>query len=129
MAHKILIVDDDVDQIETLRLTLEASGFTVVAACDGAEGREKAVESKPDLILLDVMMQTDTDGFDLAYALQSNPVTKDIPIIMQTSLAHWEDYLQASFQAVSGGPLPVKQFLEKPIATDVLLSAIREVLK
>lgn len=129
MAHTILIVDDDVDQIEALRLTLETNGYTVGSACNAKEGKERILASKPDLILLDVMMQTDTDGFDLAFDLQSSPDTQGIPIIMQTSLAHWEEYLQASFQALSDRPWPIKKFLQKPIPSSVLLSAVREALE
>lgn len=129
MAYKILVVDDDPDQIEMLRYILETNGYIVSSACDRKEGRLKVSETKPDLILLDVMMATDTDGFDLAFDLQADPKTKDIPIIFQTSLAQYENYMQASYQAVSDHPLPTRKFLEKPTAPDKLLAAVREILK
>lgn len=129
MAYRILVVDDDSDLVEAYRMLLEARGYTVDVAYDGDEGKQKIAQSKPDLILLDVMMKTDTDGIDLAFDLQSNPETKDIPIIFQTSLAQWGDYMQESFQGIKEMPMPYKKFLEKPIHPDTLLSAIREMLK
>lgn len=129
MAHKILIIDDDYDLVEPLRIMLEANGYIVSTAADGDEGKKRIAESKPDLIILDVMMRTDAEGFELAYEFGANPETKDIPIIMQTSIAHWQNYLEASFQAISDQPWPVKRFMEKPFVKDKLLAAIRDLLK
>ncbi|MBN1296062.1 response regulator [bacterium] len=129
MAYRILIVDDDPDLVDAYRMLLEAKGYIVDVAYDGDEGKRRIAESKPDLILLDVMMKTDTDGMDLAFDLQSKAETKSIPIIFQTSLAQWGDYMQESFQGIRDMPMPYKKFLEKPIHPDNLLSAIREMLK
>ena len=58
MSYKILIIDDDIDLVEAMRLTLEKEGYEVVDAQDGKKGLEKIAREKPDLILLDVMMET-----------------------------------------------------------------------
>lgn len=129
MAYKILIVDDDPDQVEMLKMVLQTNGYEVFTAYDGKSGIQSALKSKPDLILLDVMMQTDTEGFDTAIELHSRPETKDIPIIFQTSLSQWEDYMQASLQANPDKPWPIHKFLDKPTLPNKLLSAVREILK
>ncbi len=129
MSYKILIVDDDPDQIELLRYTLEANGYKVLTAGNKKEGHLKISESKPDLILLDVMMETDTEGFDFASELQADSSTRDIPIIFQTSLSSYENYMQASFQSISQSPIPSRKFLDKPTEPAKLLAAVRDILK
>jgi CheY-like chemotaxis protein len=132
MSNKqILIVDDDPDQRLTMRLPLEASGYQVAEAKSSAEGLEMVKTVKPDLIILDVMMDTTTAGFQLALDLHSaDPKSeykefRNIPIIMLTAIhtttplrfAPDEDYL------------PVQIFLEKPVEADVLLAKIKEFLE
>lgn len=128
MAYEILVVDDDPDLVEVVRLTLEAEGYTVSAAYHGAEAKERIAEKKPDLILLDVMMATMTEGFDLAYELLDNPETKDIPIIMLTAMSQSANYVD-NFQYITERPWPVSIFLEKPIPPKKLVETIRKVLK
>ena len=67
---KILMIDDDPDIITAIRIPLEASGYDFFVAYSGAEGLEKVKEVKPDLIILDVMMETATEGFQLAHRLR-----------------------------------------------------------
>ncbi|MGD8736176.1 MAG: response regulator, partial [Anaerolineae bacterium] len=69
--EKILIIDDDPDLVEVVRLTLEASGYQVFSAASGAEGLSKVKEVNPDLIILDVMMDYTTEGFQVSLQLRS----------------------------------------------------------
>ncbi len=123
-AKKILLVDDDRDFVELNRLLLEGSGYAVTTAHSGAEGREKALECLPDLVVLDVMMETDHSGFETARWLREHDATKQAPIIMLTAVN------QES--SVRFGPddvwLPVDEFLEKPVSSDRLLAEIRDKL-
>jgi len=82
--RKILIVEDEADQIKMLTTRLEASGFEAITAMTGEEGIEKALENKPDLILLDVILPH-ANGYDVCKRLKANPITKNIPIIIITA--------------------------------------------
>src|SRR3989338_304546 len=84
MSKKILIVDDEVDLVETLTFRLEAAGYTVVKAYNGQEGLEKAREENPDLILLDVMMPK-MDGYTLCRLLKFDVKFRGTPVIMLTA--------------------------------------------
>jgi DNA-binding response OmpR family regulator len=127
MAQEVLVVDDDPDLVEAVRITLEAEGFVVSSARDGTEAKKRLAEHTPDVILLDVMMATDTEGFDLAYELLDSPETKDIPIVMLTAMSQSQSYIE-TFQQITDRPWPVSVFLEKPISPKKLVEAIRNVL-
>ena len=128
MGYTILIVDDDPDIIEITRLYLEQEGFGVISAGDRVEAREMIAKTKPDLILLDVMMATPTDGFDLAWELLEDPKTKNIPIIMMTAMSSSADYID-TFQHITEKPWPVSVFLEKPVSSEKLITTVRKFLK
>ena len=76
---EILLVDDDPDFRDALQIILENHGYTVRTASNGTEALEALKIKKPDLMILDVMMATDTEGFDLAYQLKKIPGFKDLP--------------------------------------------------
>jgi CheY-like chemotaxis protein len=123
----ILIVDDDPDQRLVIRLPLEAAGYEVKEAANTEEGRRLVLETKPDLIILDVMMDSTTAGFQLALELHNRAddsefkEIRNTPIIMLTAIhsttplrfAPDEDYL------------PVQTFLEKPVDPELLLTKVR----
>ena len=90
MAKKILIVEDDIMISSMYKIKLEQAGFEVFVADDGARGLEMAVEKKPDIILLDVILPQ-MDGFSLLQELKINKHFKDTPIIMLTNLGTSED--------------------------------------
>jgi two-component system alkaline phosphatase synthesis response regulator PhoP len=127
---KILIIDDDPDMVLAARLCLEEAGHQVIEAKNGAEGLEKVKAEEPDLIILDVMMDTTTEGFQLALKLRSrDPKSEfaqyiDIPILMLTAI-HTTTPLRF-------GPdddyLPVDDFIDKPIDPDQLVSKVEELL-
>ncbi|MHB8931400.1 MAG: response regulator, partial [Melioribacteraceae bacterium] len=82
---KILIIDDYPDNVFLLQDRLEKEGFEVIKAYHGETGIQKAIEEKPDLILLDIMMP-DISGFEVCKILTANQETKLIPIILLTAL-------------------------------------------
>ena len=127
---KTLIIDDDPDIVTAVRLTLENAGHQVVAANSGKDGLQKVKAEHPELIILDVMMETHTEGFQLAMKLHSpDPASdlkqfKDIPILMLTAIhsttpMRYEpdiDYL------------PVQLFVDKPIDPDDLIKKVTWIL-
>lgn len=123
MAKKILIIDDDIDLVEALRITLEDSGFEVIDAQDGHKGIEKLKAESPDLVILDVMMGTQDEGFFVAYDIRNLPKFEDIPIIMLTAVKQETGF---SFDKDNDEDfLPVNEFLEKPVDPDTLLELIK----
>ena len=126
----ILIIDDDRDLVESVRIVLESKKYGVRTAYNGKEGFQKIQEKAPDLIILDVMMATDTEGFSLAYKLRNNPAYREIPIIMVTGFTKkMAEAGPEKFQHIMGENWPVTQFLEKPIDPEELLSVIEGVLE
>lgn len=126
----ILIIDDDRDLVNTVRIVLESKNYQVRAAHNGKDGYGKVEEKTPDLILLDVMMATDTEGFDLAYKLRNNPKYQNIPIIMVTAFPQkMAEEGPERFQHILGESWPVSQFLEKPIDPKTLLSVVEDTLR
>ena len=83
---KILVVDDNADNVALARAVVEAAGYTALSANDGVEALERVKESPPDLILLDVMMPR-LDGLGVLQKLRENPATAQIPVIMLTAKA------------------------------------------
>ena len=125
----ILIIDDDRDLVNTIRIVLESKKYTVRTAYNGKEGYGKVEEKIPNLIILDVMMATVTEGFDLAYKLQNNPRYKDIPIVMLTSFPKkMAEEGPEKFQHIMGESWPVSRFCEKPVDPEELLSLIEDTL-
>ena len=123
---KILIIDDDPDLVESTSALLQSSGYTVAAAADGAEGLAKARKEKPDLILLDVMMATDREGFEVARKLREDEATSGVPVILVTGIRKAK-HLPFSFEPDEDW-LPVKAVLEKPLKPEALLKSVRELL-
>jgi len=124
---RILIVDDDDDLTKALKVTLESRKYTVVTAADRAEGMEKAQAQKPDLFILDVMMGTWQDGFEMSRELKKDPRFKDTPILMLTSI---EERTGIEFKSTAGDPnwLPVEGFMEKPVEPEALLAEVERLL-
>jgi two-component system, OmpR family, alkaline phosphatase synthesis response regulator PhoP len=126
----ILMIDDDRDLVNSLRIVLESRNYTVRCAYNGKEGYARIQEKIPNLIILDVMMATDTEGFDLAYKLRNDPKYRSIPIIMVTGFAKkMAEEGPDKFQHILGESWPVSQFVEKPIDPEFLLSSVENVLK
>ena len=124
---KILIVDDDLDFTKALQTTLESKQYTVVTAVDRTEGMEKISTEKPDLLILDVMMSTWQDGFEMARELKKDTEFKDMPILMLTGV---EERSGIEFKSTAGDPTwcPVDGFLDKPVESGILLAEIKKLL-
>jgi len=124
MKRTILVIDDDIDLVEVIRLTLENEGYEVIDAQSGSRGLELARERGPDLILLDVMMSEIDEGFQVAYKLRGDELTSDIPIIMLTAVS---DQTGFDFDPEQDAEfLPVDEFLEKPLSPQRLVDYIRK---
>ncbi len=124
---KILVTDDDKDIRDSLQAILESRDYAVVTAADKTEGLEKIKAEKPDLMILDVMMTTWQDGFEMARELKNDPEYKSIPILMLTGV---KEKTGIDFKSSAGDETwnPVDGFLEKPIQPDILLAEIEKLL-
>jgi len=126
----ILIIDDDRDLVNSIRIVLESKDYNVRVAYNGKEGFGKIEEKTPDLIVLDVMMATDTEGFDLAFKLKNNPEYQGTPIVMITAFPKkMAEEGPDKFQHILGESWPVSHFLEKPIDPEELLSTVEDILR
>ncbi|HSV95790.1 MAG TPA: response regulator [Spirochaetota bacterium] len=133
MAKKILLVDDDSDLVASLSQALMMNGYDVSIANSGAEGLVKLLEVRPDLMILDVMMETDTAGFEITYQIRSQRPTsryKDVretPIVMLTAI---NQVTNSRFSLSEGQSfLPgVNDFLTKPVKIDELLGKVKKLL-
>ncbi|RPH52858.1 MAG: response regulator [Desulfobacteraceae bacterium] len=125
----ILIIDDDKDLVQAMQIILERHDYGVRTAYNGKQGYDKIQTRPPDLIILDVMMATDTEGFDLAYKLKQSPEYRNIPIIMATSFTRtMAEEGPERFQHIMGESWPVSHLIEKPIDPEVLVAAIKKIL-
>jgi diguanylate cyclase (GGDEF)-like protein len=120
-SARVLIVDDHEDNVELLRARLEAWGYTVASAGDGAEALRKIQESPPDLVLLDVMMPK-IDGIEVARRVKGNPELPFIPIIMQTAL----DATESKVQGLEAG---ADDYITKPIDFAELKARLTSMLR
>jgi two-component system, cell cycle response regulator len=118
---RILIVDDHEDNIELLRARLESRGYEIEAACDGQEALDAVERSRPDLILLDVMMPR-IDGFEVVRRIKSNHSLPFIPIIMQTALDSTE-------HKVEGLDAGADDYITKPINFAELEARVKSLLR
>jgi CheY-like chemotaxis protein len=126
----ILLIDDDKDLVNTVRIVLESKNYRVRTAYNGKEGYDRIEERRPDLIILDVMMATDTEGFDFAYKLRNNPQYQNIPIVMVTGFPQkMVEMGPEKFQHILGESWPVSNFLEKPVDPEQLLSVVEDTLR
>ncbi|MFA4842805.1 MAG: response regulator [Candidatus Omnitrophota bacterium] len=125
---RILIVDDDPDMVESMRVVLESRDYSVTSAKSGQEGLKIAKLEKPDLIILDVMMETMDKGFDVARELKKDKNCKDTPILMLTAI---KDKIGLDFKNEAGDEawLPVDDYVEKPLKPEELVAKVDLLLK
>ena len=122
---KILIVDDDPDFIDATRMVLEKEGHIILHAANGSEGYETARSQKPDLVILDVIMDTVLDGLSTSDQMHDGTVTRDIPILMVTSIAN-TDYAELF---PTDDLIHIRAFLSKPISPASLIKQVNKLLK
>jgi len=124
---KIMVVDDDADYIYVVKTLLENEQYVVVTAGDKTEGMEKIRAEKPDLAILDVMMDVWNDGFEMSRQLKRDTRFKDMPVLMLTAV---ENKTGIDFKSTAGDPLwlPVDAFLSKPVEPQTLLAKVKILL-
>ena len=127
IQSKILVIDDDVELTASVKAILETKGYIVGTANDRASGMEEAKTGSPDLIILDVMMETRHDGFEIARELKKDPQCKDTPILMFTSI---KEETGTNFKLAAGDPswLPVEGYLDKTSDPKVLIAEVEKLL-
>jgi Response regulators consisting of a CheY-like receiver domain and a winged-helix DNA-binding domain len=117
---KILVVDDDKDFQDTTRIVLEKNGFQVAAAYDAEEGLEKVQSEEPDLVILDVMMPSGYEGFEVARKIREELKLVELPVVLLTAV---HDVKKVPYRfAPHDQWLPVDYFYDKPVAPDVLVA-------
>lgn len=125
----ILIIEDDIDMVEAIRVILEAKGYQVGAVFSPGEGLQVAKEKRPDLIILDVMFGSkgQSKGFDYALKMKQDRTLAPIPILMVTAVNIQNPNFGFS-PATDGEYLPVDDFIDKPAQPEELLDKIEKLL-
>ncbi len=123
-SSKILLVDDDADFIEQNRALLEQNGYTVRMAYNGKQCLDMVSAERPDLIILDMMMENRNEGFDLSRELRNSEHTRRIPLVMITSVNETIPFRIEPDRTW----LPVDALIEKPVDPGLLLSLVAQVL-
>jgi len=147
VAKQVLLVDDDQDAVRYLSVVLSKHGYDPVSANNASEGLEQIKRSKPDLIVLDVMMPGKS-GFVLFKQLKEDERYKDIPILMLTGvsgvLEELEQHMDESFEEPhdalrealknkiremrEAGHVRPEMFVDKPVAPDFFVAKIRQLI-
>lgn len=120
----ILLVDDDVDLLEQVRMVV-GKEYAVDCAYNGEEALKKVAAKKYDCIVMDVMMETLSDGLDTAKKIKENEATRAIPVIMLTSVNKYYDYRTQ----VDADYFPNDKWLDKPVDPKTLLAEIGKLVK
>lgn len=127
---RILIIDDDEDYRVSLCSFLEAEGFEVACAADGRSGLELARNVRPDLVILDIMMESTTEGYVVNWSLrhcQEYEGCGEVPIIMCSSIEHSPDELFPRAEEV--GLIRPDAYLSKPVDLQLLLETIHRLVR
>jgi CheY-like chemotaxis protein len=122
---KILIVDDDPDFVTATRIVLEKNGHNVISADSGEAGYQRARVDQPDLIILDVIMDTVLDGVSTSQRVHDDPQVSEIPIIMVTSIAN-TDYAELF---PTDEYIHINAFMSKPISAESLMRQVNRYLR
>ena len=121
MRRKILVVEDDPDQLEAIRGNLKDAGFAIGTAANGVDALIKTRSVSPDLIVLDLMLPQ-LNGLDICKTLRQNPATASIPVIMLTGMDSY-------FARVAGFEAGINVYLTKPYQPEELISKVEELLE
>jgi DNA-binding response OmpR family regulator len=114
---RILVVDDEVDLVETVRFSLELEGYDVLVAYNGEEALNQARKENPDLILLDLMLPK-LDGYKVCRLLKFDERYKHIPILMLTAKIQEKD-------KVTGMETGANEYITKPFEMDELMKKVK----
>ncbi len=124
VPKRILLVDDDREFVAAHRLLLEQAGYTVAVAYDSESGLDCARKERPDLIVLDIIMGSPEEGFELCRNLRREDSLKDVRIMVLTVVCQ---KFQMAFEP-DGMWLPADRFLEKPIDPDAFVAEVASIL-
>ncbi len=122
MSKNILIIDDDDDLVEALTTILETKSYTVARASNGKEGMENLKKQIPDLIVLDIMMESMDEGINVARDIRKNEQWKHIPVI---GLSAINNELPCNIDSDSE-MFPVNSFLQKPVTPGTFIKEIEK---
>ncbi len=123
--RKILIVDDDLDDLKMISMVLEPEGYEVITAENGVEALAKVESEDPDLVLLDVMMP-ELDGFAACDKLKSSPESRGIPVVLLTGVAKQITRTRYPIDGVLRAE--AEEYLEKPVEPEQLLAVVARFL-
>ncbi len=121
---KVLVADDDPDFVEITSMILEREGYEVESAASGDEALERMRASRPDLLLLDVMMSTVLDGVNVSFAMSEDAQLKSIPIVMISSIP---DSPNAD-QFPTDEYVPISAWITKPVNPGSLLQTVKRLV-
>jgi two-component system alkaline phosphatase synthesis response regulator PhoP len=122
---KVLLVDDDVEFCEAVKLLLEDKGYEVTLAYDGKEGLDKARNEKPDAIILDVMMP-EMNGYDVCVVLKADPELKKIPVTLLTAVD--QSIFKTTYTQQMGLMTEADDYLAKPVEPQELVKCVEGLL-
>jgi len=122
---KVLVIDDEADLVEMMRMALEQK-FEVIVAYNGKEGVARARAEKPDVIILDIMMP-EKDGFTACKELKGDSGTASIPILILTGVAEY--FGRTKFTKMSGMEIEAEDFIAKPVDPNELVHRVNALLK
>lgn len=126
----ILIIEDDTDMIEAMKITLEAENYRILSATDPEEGINAAKNEKPDLVILDVMFgeEEKIKGFDYAVKMKQDKALAPIPILMLTAVNVQHPTYRFSPDS-DGEYLPVDEFIDKPAQPEELVEKVKKLMQ
>jgi DNA-binding response OmpR family regulator len=130
-AKKIMVIDDDPDYREAVTTILKSAMYDVVTASNPKEGKERVLEEKPDLILLDIMMDSLFDGFSLCNAVKTSKEfeeLKDTPIIFVSAVKELTG-TRFQFDGMEQGMAGPDDYIDKPVKPDNLLARVAKLLE
>ncbi len=128
---KIMVIDDDSDFLDAVTPILESAHYDVVTAKDPKEGKEKILETKPDLILLDIMMDSLFDGFSLCHSIKTAREFRELkktPVIFVSAVKEMTGS-RFQFSPENQGMQGPDDYIDKPVRPDDLISRIERLLK
>jgi DNA-binding response OmpR family regulator len=128
---KILVIDDDPDFVDAITPILQSAQFGVISAANPAQGKEKILDEKPDLILLDIMMDSLFDGFSLCHNIKTAKEFKDVkdtPIIFVSAVKEMTGS-RFQFQGESQGMIGPDDYIDKPVKPDDLIARVEKLLE
>lgn len=121
--QKILIIDDEVDLLEMLKMRLESQDYEVLYLNSGEDAIKTIQEEKPDLIMLDIMLP-DKNGCDICFELKRNEDTASIPVIIFTAKPDWKEVMDTLGKFVKADG-----YMSKPFESQELMDKIKKLLK